>query len=335
MTLRFILGPAGSGKTYTCISQMAQLIAADPLGYPLLLLTPQQSTFIYEKSLASACPGGGFCRASVSGFARLAQKALGRASSEQLPCLSEAGQLLAMSYAVAKNADKLRVFGPTCRRAGFAREMVSAAEELRTYGVAPEALAQVGADLVADDANSHSAARLQDIALLAGAYEEAVAGRYSDYTSRMEVLARQIDQGMLDGCEVWLDGFSEFTPAELNVLRAMFRSCRRVSLCLCLDESSLGRTLREDEVFYPTWKAYGELSDAAAADGIVTEPPLILKRGQSGRFADSPELAALEANLAGYHWQKICGLKKSSKLYVLVQKRRNHNRKAQGNRNSN
>ena len=31
MTLRFILGPAGSGKTYTCISQMAQLIAAKPV----------------------------------------------------------------------------------------------------------------------------------------------------------------------------------------------------------------------------------------------------------------------------------------------------------------
>ena len=306
MTLRFILGPAGAGKTYTCISQMAQLIAADPLGYPLLLLTPQQSTFIYEKSLAAACPGGGFCRASVSGFARLAQKALRRAGGAQLPGLSEAGQLLAMSYAVARNADKLRVFGPTCRRAGFAREMVSAAEELRAYGVAPDALAQAGAELAADDANSHSAARLQDIALLAGAYEEAVAGRYSDYAGRMEVLARQIDSGMLDGCEVWLDGFSEFTPAELNVLQAMFRSCRRVSLCLCLDEASLGRTLREDEVFYPTWKAYGELREAAAADGIEIETPLILKRGPSGRFAASPELAALEAGLAGRRTQPPC-----------------------------
>lgn len=306
MTLRFILGPAGSGKTYTCISQMAQLIAADPLGYPLLLLTPQQSTFIYEKSLAAACPGGGFCRASVSGFARLAQKALRRAGGEQLPGLSEAGQLLAMSYAVAGHADKLQVFGPTCRRAGFAREMVSAAEELRAYGVAPEALAQVGAELAGDDANSHSAARLQDIALLAGAYEEAVAGRYSDYAGRMEVLARQIDQGMLEGYEVWLDGFSEFTPAELNVLRAMLRCCRRVSLCLCLDEASLGRKLREDEVFYPTWKAYGELNEAAAAEGIAVEPPLILKRGQTGRFAASPELAALEASLAGRGTKPPC-----------------------------
>ena len=306
MTLRFIMGPAGSGKTYTCISQMAQLIAADPLGYPLLLLTPQQSTFIYEKSLAAACPGGGFCRASVSGFARLAQKALRRAGGEQLPGLSEAGQLLAMSYAVAGHADKLQIFGPTCRRAGFAREMVSAAEELRAYGVAPEALAQAGAELAGDDANSHSAARLQDIALLAGAYEEAVAGRYSDYAGRMEVLARQIDQGMLEGYEVWLDGFSEFTPAELNVLRAMLRCCRRVSLCLCLDEASLGRTLREDEVFYPTWKAYGELNEAAAAEGIAVEPPLILKRGQIGRFAASPELAALEASLAGRGTKPPC-----------------------------
>ena len=55
MTLRFILGPAGSGKTHTCIREMAGLIAAEPLGHPLLLLTPQQSTFIYEKRLAAAC----------------------------------------------------------------------------------------------------------------------------------------------------------------------------------------------------------------------------------------------------------------------------------------
>ena len=53
MTLRFILGPAGSGKTHTCIVEMADLIAAEPLGHPLLLLVPQQSTFIYEKRLAA------------------------------------------------------------------------------------------------------------------------------------------------------------------------------------------------------------------------------------------------------------------------------------------
>ena len=299
MTLRFILGPAGAGKTHACISQMAELITADPLGFPLLLLTPQQSIFIYEKRLAAACPGGGYCRAEVSGFARLAQKALRRQGGEQLPGLSEAGQLLAMSYAVSRRAALLRVFGPSCRRAGFAREMVSAAEELRAYGVSPQALRQAGEELAAADANSHSAARLQDIALLAAAYEEAVAGRYCGYAERMDVLAQQIEQGMLAGAEIWMDGFSAFTPAEQKVLLALAGNCRRVSICLCLDTAALGRSVREDEVFYPTWKTWGELNEAAAARGIPVEPPLALGRTGTGRFRDCAELDAVERSLAG------------------------------------
>ena len=303
MTLRFILGPAGSGKTHTCIEQMAGLISADPLGDPLLLLTPQQSTFIYEKRLAAACPGGGFCRAEVSGFARLAQKALRRQGGEQLPSLTESGQLLAMSYAVSRCAGRLRVFGPSCRRAGFAREMVSAAEELRVYGVLPERLRQAGAELEAQDANSHSAARLQDIALLAQAYEEAVAGRYSDYAGRMAVLEQELDRDLLGDCQVWLDGFSSFTPAERQVVLALARNCHRVSVCLCLDPASLGRTLREDEAFYPTWKTYGELMDGAEASGIPVEPPLELARHPRGRFSGCAELDAAERALAGVRAQ--------------------------------
>lgn len=299
MPLRFILGPAGSGKTHSCVSQMAELIASQPLGYPLLLLVPQQSTFIYEKRLAEACPGGGFCRAQVSGFARLAQRALRKQGGELLPGLSEAGQLLAMSKAVSDRASSLKVFGPSCRRAGFVREMVSAAEELRAYGVEPSQLARAGEELAGYDANSHSAARLHDIALLSQAYEETVSGRYCDYAQRMAALAEQINRGMLADCQVWLDGFSEFTPQELAVIGAMAKFSRGVSVCLCLDTSVLGRRVREDEVFYPTWRAWGELNDMAERQGLEVERPLVLDGRSPGRFAQCAELEALERFLAG------------------------------------
>lgn len=59
MTVRFILAPAGAGKTECCIRELAAEIGRDPLGPPLLFLLPEQATFVHERQLAAACPGAG------------------------------------------------------------------------------------------------------------------------------------------------------------------------------------------------------------------------------------------------------------------------------------
>lgn len=57
MSLRFILGPAGAGKTHLCVHELAAMIDADALGSPLLFIVPQQATFINERLLAETLCG--------------------------------------------------------------------------------------------------------------------------------------------------------------------------------------------------------------------------------------------------------------------------------------
>ena len=51
MQARFLLGPAGSGKTHRCLSEVRAELLKSPEGLPLVLLAPKQATFQLERQL--------------------------------------------------------------------------------------------------------------------------------------------------------------------------------------------------------------------------------------------------------------------------------------------
>src|SRR5699024_10516800 len=78
MSLRFILGRAGSGKTTHCIEDIHGKLREQPNGSPLIVLVPDQMTFQMEYRLAVAPDLGGMSRAQVFSFSRLALNILGQ-----------------------------------------------------------------------------------------------------------------------------------------------------------------------------------------------------------------------------------------------------------------
>ena len=53
MTLRLILGRAGSGKTEYCLNSIRKELRERPDGHSIILLIPEQATFQLEKELAA------------------------------------------------------------------------------------------------------------------------------------------------------------------------------------------------------------------------------------------------------------------------------------------
>src|SRR5256885_4409092 len=51
MQARFLLGPAGSGKTHRCLTEIRTELLASAEGLPLVLLAPKQATFQLERQL--------------------------------------------------------------------------------------------------------------------------------------------------------------------------------------------------------------------------------------------------------------------------------------------
>ena len=87
MPASFLLGPAGSGKTFRCLAEIRAALAGAPEGQPLVLLAPKQATFQLERQLLAGPGLAGYTRLQILSFERLAQfilDALGVAPPEFL-----------------------------------------------------------------------------------------------------------------------------------------------------------------------------------------------------------------------------------------------------------
>ncbi len=84
MSVRFILGRAGTGKTRTCLRNIREALLEDPNGPPIILLVPDQATFQMEHMLVNMPDLQGFTRARVLSFQDLQPmffKSLGEADA--------------------------------------------------------------------------------------------------------------------------------------------------------------------------------------------------------------------------------------------------------------
>jgi ATP-dependent helicase/nuclease subunit B len=99
---------------------------------------------------------------------------------------------------------------------------------------------------------------------------------------------------------LWLDGFAEMTPQELELLAAVLPASDRATLAFCLDESGANQ---KENSWLSIWSAVGK-SFQQCRQRIENLPGCeinieILPRGSAGnRFAKSPALQHLEQSWA-------------------------------------
>ena len=293
MTLRFILGRAGSGKTYYCLSAMARLLQEQQAS-PVLFVLPEQATFIHERMLACDFMPHGYAGGEVVSFSRLAWQAARQAGQAPKPALSEAARTLLMGRILQQRQRELKLFGTALAGHGLSAALVDLAGELLAYHVAPEFLART-----AESFEGASQAKLHDLALLYGDYAAALED-YDDLPSGLAFLARAIgEQGFLSGATVFVDGYSSFTPREQAVLAALMRRAARLEIALALDPQALGQVARGPDIFHNCRQSYKKLLDTAQRLNVAVEPPLILN-GAAGRFAHNRELALVERHCYPY-----------------------------------
>lgn len=61
MTVNFIIGRSGSGKTTTIWERVSSRLKAEPLGAPIIILVPEQGSFGAEQGLLAAGGVKGVC----------------------------------------------------------------------------------------------------------------------------------------------------------------------------------------------------------------------------------------------------------------------------------
>src|SRR6266487_1960182 len=96
MQVRFLLGPAGSGKTFRCLAEIREALRESPEGPPLILLAPKQATFQLERQLLADKSLHGYTRLRIVSFERLAEFILEAQRVAPPQTLSEEGRVMVL-----------------------------------------------------------------------------------------------------------------------------------------------------------------------------------------------------------------------------------------------
>src|SRR5438105_378727 len=110
MSVRFIIGRAGTGKTKHCFDSIVEALRADPLGALIFWILPKQATFSAERELTCESGLGGFCRARVVSFEQLGHDVLAECGGAAIPEVSALGRQMLLGHLLRRLHPQLKFF---------------------------------------------------------------------------------------------------------------------------------------------------------------------------------------------------------------------------------
>jgi len=298
---RFLLGPAGSGKTFRCLAEIRAALARSPEGPPLVFLAPKQATFQLERQLLDGRTISGFTRLHVLSFDRLAGFILEHLRLAPPRLLSGEGRLMVLRALLRRHDGELKLLSGSARRTGFAQELGGQLAELQQQQFGPARLRALAAD---EHLRPELRGKLHDLALLLEKYHEWLAQHdLRDANDLLDLVTARLRPAAAGAAplaieHLWLDGFAEMTPQEHALLAAIAPFCRSATLAFCLETEPA-----PSASWLSIWSAIGKTylrcrEQLAALPGCEMRTEILERVPGKNRFVENSALALLEAGWA-------------------------------------
>ena len=300
MTVRFILGTSGTGKTYYCMDRIAAELRSGPAGPALILLVPEQATHQSVLGILSHARVEGFHRLKILSFDRLRQLVLG--SNLATKQLSEIGRQMLIQRILSDLSDQIGLLGHGSAQTGLAVAMAEVISALYDQAVSDGQLDQVASALGSRAGFARTAAKLAGIRLVLKEYITRLQDRFIDPQVELARTRQAIrNDRWLKGARLWVDGFAGFTASELLILQDLLSAVSHADIALCLDPDAIDindpycQLTDQTRTFYPTELTYARLLAGIKCLGLALEEPVLLRTQM--RFGKGTSLAHLEASI--------------------------------------
>lgn len=303
MSLQFILGSAGMDHRKPMVTALAQQLAEQPeeQGY---YLVPNHIKFETEvdvltdlkRELAQDDPLFAQSQVQVFSFTRLAWFFMKNEPIYQLPRISPAGLNMLIYQIIQSHADQLTIFRGEVTRPGFISQLTAQLAEFRVGQVTAADLATAIDRLAPGSADLQ--AKLHDLLIIYEAFETQMAGKYVANTDLLNQLADFLTQVDLSHAHFYLEGFSQLSAQERQLVTVLIQRAASVTVALNLDKAAPQELPDPTNLFFQSAKLYQQLYASARANQV---PILTDQRAQEPRV--SADLLALDQ-----YWQASTNL---------------------------
>lgn len=297
MSIQFVIGRSGSGKTYSILNQVKERLRQQPEGPPLIIIVPEQGTFQVEHAIVSSPDIQGMLCGQVLSFRRLAFRIMQERGGTALLPINDDGKKMLLYKIIHRQHQTLKLFGKSADQLGFVDKLNELYNEFKRYCLDVTQLEEhlqfasqhmSGQSLMQD--------KLHDITSIYREFEDTLANHYVDSEHYLELLAAGIPTSTyIRDAEIWIDGFHGFTPQEYQVLEQLIQHAKKVTITCCVDKTyDDGLPPHELELFHPTATTYMQVRALAEQCNVTVETPILLDSSPLPRFQKSLMLSHLE-----------------------------------------
>ena len=258
--LKLVLGAAGSGKTSLMTNEIRKKVMLLEGG--IFMLVPEQYSHEAERELCAVCGDELSLYAEVLSFSRLAVRVFQETGTGGKTPLDKGGRLLCMSLALSEISSRLKLYSSAKNKAELTASLLQTVTELKTACISSDDLIKA-----AQGADAGLSEKLCDLALCLDAYDAVLSQGRADPADRLLRLAETIGQSSIGTSgPIYIDGFTDFTGAELIVIKKLLKKNADLTVCLTCDG-----LFGDSEHFEPSRRAANTLVLFAKDLGIETE----------------------------------------------------------------
>lgn len=283
--LNFVLGTCGVGKTKYLYDTMCAL--AREGSDKLLFITPDQSTFLTEKTFLELL-GPKLCRnIKVLGFSRLCDYVFEQTGNRFMIFADEGVRNVVMNVAIEQVQDNLELFKKRATKADLTELMLNSIKEYKKCSITSAMLYDV-ADKVVDTTLSQ---KLSETALLYDTYDAILSKSYIDPLDSLTHIKKTLESSQLfDDYVVAVDSFYGFTAQEYDVLSVIMSQCKDMYVALTTDNADG----KYGDLFFAPNRTLKRLKAIAKDNNISVAQPLVMY--DNHRFT-TDNLAAVNSNI--------------------------------------
>ncbi len=137
MSLQFILGPSGGGKSHYLYENLIEEAKKDRTK-DFLLIVPEQFTMQTQKELVERSKNHAIMNIDVLSFERLAFRVFDELGIQKLDILEETGKNLILRKLAEEHGEELTVLGAQMKKMGYVSELKSLISEFMQYQITPQ-----------------------------------------------------------------------------------------------------------------------------------------------------------------------------------------------------
>lgn len=299
MGLKFVFGRSGYGKSTYCLNEIKNKIKDKEIN-KVIMLVPEQLTFSFENMLLNTIEKDEDFKAEVLSFKTLSNRIFNEVGGLSHRNINSSGRAMLIYNILLSLKKSLNVFSKASVKMGLIPEMSSLIKELKTFNIESSDIEEV----ILNIENESLKDKLADIAKIFDKFNEKLHTSYIDEEDELKFLSEKIvESNYFINSEVFVDGFENMNPIQLNVLEEVIKKAKNVTITITSDGDS---KLKDSFDIFNTSKNFEEsLLDIVYKNNIKYEKPINLNKVENkNRFSKSNELSHIEKYAFKFPFEK-------------------------------